>query len=71
MPIFDKLKSIFIVPDKTESNQDDSLNPSVPGSVPNSVNSDLSSNPSVIGSSSEKFIELLSQVLEKNNQSGF
>ena len=34
-------------------------------------NADLSSNPNVIGSSSEKFIELLSQVLEKNNQPGF
>ncbi len=72
MPIFDKLKAIFIVSENNEGNTANASNSSgqsTPEMKPG--NGDLSSNPNVIGSSSEKFIELLSQVLEKNNQPGF
>ena len=56
MPIFDKLKAIFIVSENNEgniANASNSSGQSTPEMKPG--NADLSSNPNVIGSSSEKF----------------
>ncbi|MBK7340998.1 MAG: hypothetical protein IPQ10_10945 [Saprospiraceae bacterium] len=73
MPIFDKLKSIFIVTDESagqgvqqsgdKSNDGTDQNPKKAGSP------QVSQIP--LGQSSERFLEILAQVLEKNNQAGF
>lgn len=71
MPIFDKLKSIFVVPDENPQSMPESTaktSPSNSGSVNTSDKSPVIITP---GQTSEKFIEILSQVLEKNNLPGF
>lgn len=75
MAIFDKLKSIFIETEEDGS----SSNSSTPNSSAKVSASDAkttttdrpSSQVSMTGQSTEKFLEILAQVLEKNNQPGF
>ena len=68
MPIFDKLKSIFVVSEDAKNTA------SVEQNTSNNSNTTAPSEPIQVispGQASDKFIEILHQVLEKNNQPGF
>lgn len=68
MPILDKIKSIFIVPDENaSSSQMDQAN----SSSASSSNTSEQSKVEVTGQPNEKFLEILAGVLEKNNLPGF
>ena len=72
MPIFDKLKSIFVVSEdakntaSVEQNTSNNSNTTVSTTAPSEPIRVISP-----GQASDKFIEILHQVLEKNNQPGF
>ena len=72
MPIFDKLKSIFVVSEdakntaSVEQNTTNNSNTTVSTTAPSEPIRVISP-----GQASDKFIEILHQVLEKNNQPGF
>ncbi|MDQ3141584.1 MAG: hypothetical protein M3Q56_04980 [Bacteroidota bacterium] len=68
MPIFDKLKSIFVVEDDSPSPRSAKDNPESKREQTPTTNARPIQ---ITGQSSEKFLEILSQVLEKNNQPGF
>jgi hypothetical protein len=69
MPIFDKLKSIFVVSEESTTTKEEPIQSNETNERPNK---DMV-NPTVItpGQTSEKFVEILHQVLEKNNLPGF
>ncbi|MGB3131774.1 MAG: hypothetical protein WBB26_08880 [Saprospiraceae bacterium] len=71
MPIFDKLKSIFVVSeDATATGKEEPIQDT---QTQNGSIKEADSNTNIItpGQTSEKFIEILHQVLEKNNLPGF
>lgn len=68
MPILDKIKSIFIVPDENASaTQPENSNPETTATQ----TKDNPSTSEVSGQPNEKFLEILAGVLEKNNLPGF
>ncbi|HRG34224.1 MAG TPA: hypothetical protein PLN76_13190 [Saprospiraceae bacterium] len=68
MPILDKIKSIFIVPDENASAaQSENSNPETLATQTN----DNPPKSEVSGQPNEKFLEILAGVLEKNNLPGF
>lgn len=73
MPIFDKLKSIFIVTDESAGQgvqqSGDKSNDGTDQNPKKASSPQVSQIP--LGQSSERFLEILAQVLEKNNQAGF
>ncbi|MBK8153059.1 MAG: hypothetical protein IPK61_08415 [Saprospiraceae bacterium] len=73
MPIFDKLKSIFIVADESAGQgvqqSGDKSNDGTDQNPKKASSPQVSQIP--LGQSSERFLEILAQVLEKNNQAGF
>ncbi len=67
MPFFDKLKAVFIVPEPSKSEAEATGSPQQEFNTP----SNQTNVPEADSEHANRFLEILAQVLEKNNQPGF